>query len=90
MQFRHRVITLNGTPQNLVVREATDSRNTMTVQNTMNHGFAYIGGPGVSSTNYGHKLYPAQSFIVEMASGDDLWAVGDSGVKIAVFVMDRA
>ena len=90
MQFRHRLITLNGTAQNLVVREATDARNTMSIQNIMSKGFAYLGGPGVTSSNYGHKLYPGQSFTVEMASSDDLWAVGDSGVQVAIFVMDRA
>lgn len=90
MQFRHKIVILNATAQNLVVRESTDARNTMTVQNTMSSGFAYLGGPGVTTTNYGHKLYPGQSFMVEMASSDDLWAVGDTGVKVAVFVMDRA
>lgn len=89
MQFRHKLVTLNGTAQNLVVREPADSRNTMSIQNTMSKGFAYLGGPGVTSSNYGHKLYPGQSFVVEMASSDDLWAAGDNGVVIAVFVLDR-
>jgi len=89
MQLKHRVITLNGTPQKLNVKEAVDSRCTLSVQNTMTTGYAYLGNANVTTTDYGHKLYPAQSFTIEMATGDDLWAVGDSGVKVAIFIQDR-
>ena len=55
----------------------------------MTTGYAYLGNSEVSSTNFGHKLYPAQSFTIEMSSGDDIWAAGDSGVQIAVMEVDR-
>ena len=54
----------------------------------MTTGFAYIGAEDVSSTNYGHKLYPGQSFTIELAPNDKLFAVGDSGVSIAIFKLD--
>ena len=90
MRLRHKILTLDSTPQNLVTRETVHSVNTLTVQNIMETGYAYLGAETVSSTDFGHKLYPGQSFTVEMASSDDLWAVGDSGVQVAIFVMDRA
>jgi hypothetical protein len=89
MQLKHRIITLNSTPQRLNIQEAIDSRNTLSVQNIMTVGYAYLGSHDVTTTNYGHKLYPAQSFTIEMASGDDLWAVGDTGVQVAIFIQDR-
>lgn len=55
----------------------------------MSYGFAYLGNSTVSTTNYGHKLYPGQSFIIEMAYSDNMYAVGDTGVKIAVMELDR-
>lgn len=90
MQLRHRIVALNSTPQNLVIREVTDARNTMSVQNIMSEGYAYLGNHLVTTTNFGHKLYPGQSFTIEMASSDDLHAVGDNGVQVAIFVIDRA
>lgn len=89
MQLKHRIVALNGTAQNLVVREATDSRNTLSIQNVANIGFAYLGNSTVTTTNYGYKLFPGQSFIIEMASSDDIYAVGDSGVSVAIFNIDR-
>lgn len=90
MQLKHRVLTLNNTAQNLVIREAADARNTMSVQNIMDSGYAYLGNNSVTSSNFGHKLYPGQSFTIEMASSDDLYAVGDEGVQVAIFIIDRA
>jgi hypothetical protein len=90
MQLKHRILTLNSTPQNLVIREATDARNTMSVQNIMDSGYAYLGNSSVTTSNFGHKLYPGQSFTIEMASSDDLYAVGDNGVQVAIFIIDRA
>lgn len=55
----------------------------------MSSGFAYLGNASVSSLNYGHKLYPGQSFTIEMSKSDNLYAVGDSGVKVALFELDR-
>jgi len=89
MKVRHKIVSLNGTAQNLVVREETDARNTLSIQNVASTGFAYLGGYGVSSSDYGYKLYPGQSFIIEMAPSDDIWAVGDSGVSVAIFNIDR-
>ena len=89
MQLKHKILILSSTPQRLNVREVVDSRSTLSVQNIVTTGYAYLGNSSVTTTNYGHKLYPAQSFTIEMSSNDDIWAVGDSGVEIAIFIQDR-
>jgi hypothetical protein len=75
---------------NLVVREATDARNSMSIQNISDTGFAYLGASGVTSSSFGIKLFPGQIYTIELASSDDIWAVGDSGVQVAVFNIDRS
>lgn len=90
MRLRHKVQALNSTPVNLVVRETTDARNSMSIQNVSNIGFAYLGAAGVSSTDFGIKLFPGQIYTIELAPSDDIWAVGDSGVSVAIFNIDRS
>ena len=90
MKSRHKIHSLNSTAVNLVVREATDARNSMSIQNISNTGFAYLGANGVTTTDFGIKLFPGQIYTIEFASSDDIWAVGDSGVQMAIFNIDRS
>ena len=90
MKLRHKVQALNSTPVNLVIREATDARNSMSIQNVANVGFAYLGAEGVTSSDFGIKLFPGQIYTIELAPSDDIWAVGDSGVSVAIFNIDRS
>lgn len=90
MKLDHRIVTLNNTAQSLVNKSSPiDSRCTLSIQNIMNTGYAYIGNASVTNSSYGHKLYPGQSFTIELSKGDDLYAVADSGVQVALFEIDR-
>lgn len=86
--IRQRIITLSGTPQELTYEGTIDPLSVLSIQNTMSSGYAYIGNESVSISDYGHKLYPGQSFTIELAPNDKLYAVGDSGVEVAVFSLD--
>ena len=90
MKARHKIQSLNSTAVNLVVRESTDARNSMSIQNISSTGFAYLGAYGVTTSDYGIKLFPGQIYTIELASSDDIWAVGDSGVSVAIFNIDRS
>jgi hypothetical protein len=90
MRLRHKIESLNSTAINLVVRETTDARNSMSIQNISNTGFAYLGNSWVTTSNFGIKLFPGQIYTIELASSDDIWAVGDSGVQVAIFNIDRS
>ena len=89
MHLNHKIVTLDSTPQNLVTRETVHSANTLTIQNIMSSGYAYLGSEFVSFNNFGHKLYPGQSFVIELAWSDNIYAIGDSGVQVAVMELDR-
>jgi hypothetical protein len=86
--IRQQIVALNSTPVDLTVSGVIDPQTAMSVQNIMSSGFAYLGNENVSTSNYGHKLYPGQSFTIELAPNDKLFAVGDSGVSIAKFILD--
>jgi hypothetical protein len=90
MKLRHKIQSLNSTAVNLVVREVTDARNSMSIQNISNTGFAYLGNSSVTTTDFGIKLFPGQIYTIEFAPSDDIWAVGDSGVQVAIFNIDRS
>ncbi len=91
MKLDHRIVTLNSTATSLVNKSsAVDSRCTLSIQNIKTIGYAYLGNASVTTTNYGHKLYPGQSFTIELSKSDDLYAVGDSGVQVALFEIDRS
>ena len=86
--IRQEIIALNSTPVDLTVSGIIDPQTAMSIQNIMTSGYAYLGNENVSSSIYGHKLYPGQSFTIELAPNDKLFAVGDSGVSIAKFILD--
>lgn len=88
--LRTRNLTLNGTAQELTIDDDLDTPNNISIQNTSDTGYAYIGGYGVTTSSYGHKLFPGQSFSVELASNDQIWAAGDSGVTVSVFILEKA
>ena len=86
--IRQRIQALNGTPLDLTYTGAVDPLSVLSIQNIMTSGYAYLGNENVSSAEYGHKLYPGQSFTIELAPNDKLFAVGDTGVSIAIFTLD--
>jgi len=88
--LRTRNLTLNGTAQELTINDVINTPNSFSIQNTSDSGYAYLGNESVTSSVYGHKLFPGQSFSIELGSNDRVFAVGDSGVSVAVFILDKA
>lgn len=86
--IRQKIQALNATPVDLTITGVIDPLTVLSVQNIMTSGYAYLGNENVSSAEYGHKLYPGQSFTIELAPNDKLFAVGDAGVSIAIFTLD--
>lgn len=86
--IKTQIIALSSTPIDLTYSGAIDPSVSLSIQNIMESGYAYLGGSDVSSINYGHKLYPGQSFSIDLSPIDKIWAVGDSGVSIAILRLD--
>jgi hypothetical protein len=90
MDISHKILSLNSTPQNAVTRGNGHSMNTLNIQNISSSGNAYLGDPSVTTTNFGYKIYPGQSFSIEMAWSNNIYVVGDSGVQVAIIEAHRS
>jgi hypothetical protein len=88
--LRTRNLTLTSTPTLLTIADVIETPNDFSIQNTHASAYAYLGTSTVSSTSYGHKLYPGQTFSITLAAYDDLYAVGDSGSTVAVFINEKS
>jgi len=88
--LRTKIVSLNGTAQELTINDVVDNPNQISIQNISETGYAYLGNQSVTNESYGHKLFPGQSFSVDLLSDDQIWAVGDSGVAVAVFILEKA
>lgn len=86
--IKQEIKLLNSTPIDVTYTGPFDRPSVLSIQNIMTTGYAYLGNESVSSSDYGHKLYPGQSFTIELAPNDKIFAVGDSGVSIALFKLD--
>jgi hypothetical protein len=86
--INQKIQLLDSTPVDLTYTGLIDPHTVLSVQNIMTTGYAYLGNQNVSSTTYGHKLYPGQSFIIELSPNDKLFAVGDAGVSVSVFILE--
>jgi hypothetical protein len=85
--LRTRNLTLNATAQELTIDDDMDTPNTISVQNTDASAVLYIGGPSVSSSSYGVKLSAGQIWSADLASNDQLYAVGTG--TVAVLILER-
>lgn len=78
----HNLYTIsNIVPTN--ISEGKDTGWDITIQNVNASGYLYVGGEGVSSSNYGFRLSPSHSFSVELAGTDDLYIIAETNGLLA-------
>lgn len=87
--IRTRNHTLSGTPLEMTIEDMINTPNTISIQNTSSSGYAYLGNESVSASSYGFRLYPGHSFQADLAADHKIWAVGDSGVSVAIMVIEK-
>jgi hypothetical protein len=81
----HKFLTLSST----TVTELTPSSNhggiDLTIQNVNESGYLYVGGPNVSTTNYGYRISPNNAVSFEIGSRGRMYIVASSnGLNAAV------
>jgi hypothetical protein len=80
----HEIYTLSDTSATNIT-PGRDSGFDITIQNINSSGYIYIGGPEVSTTNYGFRIAADQAFSVELDGSNDLYLVSsDNEMKAAV------
>ena len=81
----HALTTLSNTEATRITPNGVHSGLDITLQNVHASAIVYIGGEGVTSSNYGYRLDPATAWSVELPGTDSLDAITDTnGSKIAV------
>lgn len=86
--IRHKNLTLNGTAVEVTFSDEVQSPNSMSIENTSPDKNVYIGNASVTTTNYGFKIYPAQTITIDMIPFDRIYACGDVGATVAVMVVE--
>jgi hypothetical protein len=57
----------------------------ITIQNVHASANVYIGGEGVTSSNYGYRLSAGAAWSIELSGKDTLYAISDTnGSQVAV------
>lgn len=57
----------------------------ITLQNVNETAYVFVGGEGVTATNYGYRISPNNGIAFELAERDALYAISDvNNSKLAV------
>lgn len=82
---QHSVITLSSSTATRLTPPGLHSGMDITIQNVNETAFVFIGGEGVTTTNYGYRISPNNGIAFELAGYDALYAITDvDGSKMAV------
>jgi hypothetical protein len=84
----HALTQLNTSTAIRLTPNGIHSGMDITVQNTDGTAHVYLGGEGVTASDYGYRLSPGQAWSVELPGQDALYAISDTNnSKVAVFKM---
>jgi hypothetical protein len=81
----HSLTTLSSASATRLTPNGTHSGMDITIQNTHASAIVYIGGEGVTSSNFGYRLSPGAAWSIELAGKDYLYAITNTnGSNIAI------
>lgn len=84
MAVTHRIIELNNTSAIAVSVEENHAGRDITIQNIDSTAYVYIGGAGVTTTNFGYRIAPNSAWSVELKREDVIYAVSSGSSDVAV------
>jgi hypothetical protein len=86
----HVLRTLSDTTAVRLTPNGKHSGMDITLQNVNDSGYIYVGGEGVTSTNYGFRIVPSNHAIsFELDGADALYAIAENdGAQLAVIQMN--
>lgn len=81
----HRLQVLGNTEAVRLTPNGDHSGMDITIQNVNPSGYIYIGGEGVSASDYGFRLMPNHAISFELPGYDALYAIASStGMNLAI------
>lgn len=81
----HTVYTLSDTSATRITPHLIHSGMDITIQNINATGFVYVGGEGVTTSNYGYRIMPNHAISFELPGYDELYLIASAnGLQAAV------
>ena len=81
----HALTTLSNTTATRLTPIGTHSGLDITIQNVHDSAIVYIGGEGVTSSDYGYRLSAGSAWSIELPGKNALYAITDTNnSKVAV------
>ena len=75
---QHSLTTLSNSSATPLTPNGIHSGLDITIQNVHASAIVYIGGEGVTSSNYGYKIFPNHAWSVELSGLDSLYAISNT------------
>lgn len=79
---QHQIYTLSNSVATKITPSGIHSGMDITLQNVNETGFIYIGGEGLTSTNFGYRIPAGHAWSVELSGQDDLYAIAETDLMI--------
>jgi hypothetical protein len=84
----HALTTLSSTSATRLTPNGLHSGMDITIQNVDSSAYVFLGGEGVTASDYGHRLAPGSAWSVELPGLDALYAITDTNSsKVAIIKM---
>jgi hypothetical protein len=87
MATTHALVALNSSTAVKLTPGGMHSGLDFTVQNANDSGYIYLGGEGVTTSNYGFRILPNHSISFELPSTDHIYAIASTSLNAAVISM---
>jgi hypothetical protein len=85
----HEIVNLSTTTAVRLTPPGTHSGMDITLQSVNLFGYVYIGGEGVTSSDYGYRLMPNHAISFELPGQNALYAIAsDEDMDLAVLKID--
>ena len=82
---QHSLTTLSSASATRLTPNALHSGMDITIQNIHASANVYIGGEGVTSSNYGYRISASNAWSIELSGKDALYAISSvNGSQVAV------
>jgi hypothetical protein len=84
----HSLTTLTNSAPLRLTPNGLHSGMDITIQNVDSSAYVFLGGEGVTASDYGYRLAPGSAWSVELPGLDAIYAITDTnGSKVALFKM---
>lgn len=82
----HNIYTISDTTPTQITPNGTHSGMDITIQNVTLSGYIYVGGSGVTSSDYGYRIMPNHAISFELNGQDDLYLIGENADMSAAVI----